>query len=476
MSSDTPDFQNPLVTRYASREMITIWSASHRYGIWRRIWHALACAQHEQGLPVSAAQVAALAQVVDAPIDFTKVAEYESQVRHDVMAHIHALGDAAPEARGIIHLGATSMDIVDNADLILMREALALLRGRLAAACRALANFAAEYADHPTLGFTHLQPAQLTTVGKRATLWLNELCTDLETVARLYEQLRCRGLRGATGTQAAFLKLLRDEDQVDTLERRFAELLGFDACYPVCGQTYSRKVDIAIIGPLGSLAASTQRICNDIRLLAMLKEVEEPFGKQQVGSSAMAYKRNPMLSERATGLARFLMSLAQSPFQTLAAQMLERTLDDSANKRLVVPEAFLAADALATLLRRIFDGLVVNPAVIRSRIDSELPFIATEDILMAGVQAGGDRQQLHERIREHSVAAAAEVKQHGRPNDLIERLRSDSAFAAVALDDVLDPSRYTGRAATQTRRFLTEVVEPLLARFEAADSDSAPIV
>ena len=454
-------FEHPLATRYASPEMLAIFSRERRYGLWRRIWVALAKAQRDLGLAISAKQIKALEAAVD-DIDFKAVRKYEEQTRHDVMAHIHAFGDAAPEARGIIHLGATSMDVVDNADLMLMRDALDLLVRRLAGVVRVLADFCAAHAELPTLGFTHLQPAQLTTVGKRASLWLADLVDDLEAVAAARDTLKCRGLRGATGTQASFLKLLGSPAKVRKLERVFAAELGFKDCYPVCGQTYSRKVNADILARLASFAASTHKLCNDIRLLAMLKEIEEPFGKQQVGSSAMPYKRNPMRSERATGLARYLISLVQSPYQTLAAQMFERTLDDSANIRLVVPEAFLTADALALLLHNICDGLVVYPAMIRAHIDAELPFIASEDILMEAASHGGDRQELHERIRKHSHAAGADVKQRGRPNDLITRLQADPAFAKVKWHRVLDPRRYVGLASRQTRDFIRHRVAGVL--------------
>lgn len=454
-------YENPLATRYASAEMVRLWSAQHRHATWRRIWVALAEAQHELGLPITRAQLDDLRRAVD-DIDFAAAAAYERETRHDVMAHIHAFGDAAPRARGILHLGATSMDVVDNADLLLMRDALDLLIPQLAGAAAALADFCKRYADLPALGFTHLQPAQLTTVGKRASLWLADLVTDLQRWRDLRAGLKCRGIRGATGTQASFLALLGTPARVADLERRFTARLGFDACYPVTGQTYSRKVDLEIIAALASFAASVHKLCNDLRLLAMLKEIEEPFERSQVGSSAMPYKRNPMRCERATGLARYLLSLATSPPLTLAAQMFERTLDDSSNKRLVVPEAFLTADALARLLHNIFDGLVVYPAVIAARIAAELPFITSEDILMAAVSAGGDRQKLHERIRVHAQAAGAEVKQHGRANDLIARLQADPEFAGVKWQRVLDPRRYVGLAPQQTRAFLRRHVQPLL--------------
>lgn len=476
--------------------MLEIFSPQARYSTWRRIWVALAESQRELGLKISSKQIAAMKRVID-EIDFAAARRYERQTRHDVMAHIHAFAEAAPAARGIIHLGATSMDIVDNADLLLLRNAVGLLFGRLLAVIDKLAPFCERFADLPTLGFTHLQPAQLTTVGKRASLWLADLESSARDLLRVEAAIQCRGLRGATGTQASFLKLLGSPARVIRLEKAFARRLGFDGCMPVCGQTYSRKLDLDVINVLAAFAAGTHKICNDIRLLAMLKEIEEPFDFSQVGSSAMPYKRNPARCERATGLARFLLSLSSSPSMTLAAQMFERTLDDSSNKRLVIPQAFLAADSLCVILHDVFSGLVVYPATIRARIDAELPFIATEDILMEAVSRGGDRQQLHERIRIHSLAAGQQVKRFGRPNDLISRLQSDPVFAnfittahkspgrpstlrfgvqkrarrnsskAHAFDwnDLLDPARYTGLAPDQTRRYVRGVRDTLLRWF-----------
>lgn len=463
--ADHETFQHPLVSRYASRAMTTLWGPQNRHATWRRVWLALAEAEHELGLPVTQQQIRALRANLD-NIDFAAAARYEKELRHDVMAHIHAYGDVAPAARGIIHLGATSMDIVDNADLILTRDALDLQIGRLVPVCQVLADFCEQYADLPTLGFTHLQPAQLTTVGKRASLWLADLLMDLERWAQLRDALKCRGLRGATGTQASFLKLLGSSAKVDKLERAFARKLGFAACYPVCGQTYSRKIDIELVHALTSFAAGVHKLCNDIRLLSMLKEIDEPFERKQVGSSAMPYKRNPARSERATGLARYLLSLATSPPMTHAAQMFERTLDDSANKRLVFPEAFLAADALLILLHDILNGLVVYPETIAARIRAELPFIASEDILMEAVKRGGDRQELHERIRDHAQAAGQQVKQHGAANDLIERLQSDPRFKGLKWAQLLDAKRFVGRAPQQTRTFLTRHAQLLLAQYE----------
>ena len=441
--------------------MLQIWSVQNRYGTWRRIWIALAEAQHELGLPITLSQVRSMKRGAGA-IDFAAVAKYERETRHDVMAHIRAFGDAAPAARGIIHLGATSMDVVDNADLLLMDDGLGLLLGRLVGAIRPLAQFCERHAELPTLGHTHLQPAQLTTVGKRGCVWLDELMSDLFNLMWARERIAGRGLRGATGTQASFLKLLGSEAKVERLERKFCEKLGFKSVYRVCGQTYSRKVDVDVLFALASLAASVQRICNDIRLLAMLKEIEEPFRESQVGSSSMPYKRNPMRCERATGLARYLVSLATSPPMTLGAQMFERTLDDSSNKRLVVPQAFLTADALLVLLQDIFSGLVVYPAMIRARVAAELPFIATENVLMEAVARGGDRQELHERIRRHSQAAGEQIKRHGKPNDLIERLKGDAAFAKVSWKRVLDARAYVGLAPRQARDYVRKWVRPTL--------------
>ncbi len=457
-------YEHALASRYASPEMLRLLSPRTRIVTWRRIWVALAEAEHALGLPVSAAQVRALRRAVE-QIDFAAAERYERQTRHDVMAHIHAFGDAAPAARGILHLGATSMDVVDNADLLIMRAALELVFGRLVAAVRPLAEYCERYAELPTLGFTHLQPAQLTTVGKRGALWLADLWQDLENLERVRGLIRCRGLRGATGTQASYLKLLGSAAQVARLEERFARKLGFDAVYPVTGQTYSRKVDADVLAALASLGASVQRICNDLRLLAMQKEVEEPFERGQVGSSAMPYKRNPMRCERATGLGRYLVSVATAPLLTYAAQMFERTLDDSSHKRLIVPEAFLAADAVCVLLHSIFDGLVVYPETIRAHVEAELPFIASEDILLEAARRGGDRQALHERIRRHAQAAGEQVKRHGRPNDLIARLRADPALAAVRWARVLEPRRYVGLAPRQTRAFLRTVVWPGLRKW-----------
>ncbi len=456
-------YQSPLVARNASAEMAELFSPRRRALTWRRIWLALAESQRELGLPISASQVRALRAAVDR-IDFAAARKHESRLRHDVMAHLHAFADKAPSARGILHLGATSMDIVDNADLILLRDALRIIQQWLITAVDALARQAKRYRALPCLGFTHFQPAQLTTVGKRISLWCWDFSRDLEEIDRLIDGLRFRGLRGATGTQAGFLKLLGSAAKVRKMEDRISKKLGFHTCEPVTGQTYSRKVDAQVIAALANIAASVHKFANDLRLLANLKEMEEPFGAAQVGSSAMPYKRNPMLCERATGLARFVISLAQSGFQNAAEQWLERTLDDSANKRLLVPECFLASDGMLQIVVTVARGLVVYPKIIRSHIDAELPFMATEEILMAAVAAGGDRQSLHERIRRHSHAAGEQVKRHGRPNDLLIRLKKDPAFFGVPIAKILNAGSHTGLAPQQVNDFLQNVVGPLQRR------------
>lgn len=435
---------------------------------------ALALAQKELGLDISQQQIEQMSEHLD-DIDFDQAGEYERKFRHDVMAHVHAFGDAAPLARPIIHLGATSQDIVDNTDLIIMREALELIRNALVNVIDALADFADEHRELPCLGFTHYQPAQLVTVGKRATLWCGDFIRDLREIEHRVETLEFRGIKGTTGTQASFLALFEgDHDRTRRLEQMVAESFGFQKIAPVTGQTYSRKVDAMVAQTLAGIGSSVHKFCNDIRLLANLKEIEEPFEKSQIGSSAMAYKRNPMRCERATGLARFLMDVSVSPLHTAAEQWFERTLDDSANKRLAVPEAFLAADAVLQIVLNVAKGMVVYPATINAHIQAELPFMATENILMAAVVAGGDRQDLHERIRHHSQEAARQVKQFGRPNDLIDRLKNDQAFDRVDVDAELDPMAFIGRSAQQVEEFLAEHVEPIRAKYEnvlGLDSD-----
>ena len=458
-------YENPLITRYASSRMSEIWSPQRKFSTWRRLWVALAEAEAELGLPITPEQIAELKAHVD-DIDFEAADEHERRLRHDVMAHVHAYGDQCPSARAIIHLGATSCFVGDNTDLLLIRESLELVRDRVAAVIDRLAKFAAENRDLPCLAFTHMQPAQPTTVGKRACLWAYDLVLDLAEIEHRLATLKARGPKGTTGTQASFLKLFDgDHEKVRRLERLVAEKIGFDRCYAVTGQTYPRKIDSQVLGVLSGIAQSGHKMATDLRLLAHRKEMEEPFETGQVGSSAMAYKRNPMRSERLCSLARFVVSLESSPAATLATQWMERTLDDSANRRLVLPQAFLAVDAVLILALNVTDGLVVYPKVIAKNLEAELPFMATENVLMAAVAAGGDRQSLHERIRRHSQAAAAVVKNEGGKNDLLERLAADEAFAAVDLASALEPLQFVGRAPEQVDEFLADVVEPIRAKY-----------
>ena len=467
MPQDT--YQSPLVTRNASPEMLRLFSPAHKFGLWRRLWLELARGERSLGITRISAQAIEQMEAKLDEIDFDRAADWEKRLRHDVMAHVHTFEEAAPAAKGIIHLGATSQYVVDNADLIIMREAMRLAAGRLAAAIDALATFATQWKDLPTLGYTHYQPAQLTTVGKRATLWAQDLAIDLDEIEHRITTLRFRGVKGTTGTQASFLTLFdNDADKCDALDAQVTRAFGFDSSFVVTGQTYPRKIDAQVVNALAGIAASVHRFANDIRLLAGMKQLEEPFEAEQVGSSAMAYKRNPMRCERATGLARFVISLATSPLQTAAEQWFERTLDDSSNKRLSVPEAFLAIDGCLQIVVNVARGLVVYPKVIQQYVAAELPFMATEEILMAACQRGGDRQTLHEVIRTHSQAASAEVKEQGRPNDLIARLAGDDHFQDVDLSAVLDPSRFIGRAPQQVERFVQQVVEPIRGRYHAA--------
>jgi adenylosuccinate lyase len=458
-------YENPLVTRYASPEMCQLWSAQRKHSTWRRLWVALAESEAELGVDISTEQINQLRAHID-DIDFSVVAKYEQQLRHDVMAHVHAYGDQCPSARPIIHLGATSCFVTDNTDLLLLREALELIRARLVNVIDALATFATTHRELPTLGFTHLQPAQPTTVGRRACLWAYDLVLDLEELEHRINCLHARSTQGTTGTQASFLQLFDgNHDKVRHLERLVAEKMDFAATYAVTGQTYPRKVDVQVLDVLAGIAGSSHKGATDLRILAHRKELEEPFEKQQIGSSAMAYKRNPMRSERICSLARFVLSLQSSTAATLATQWLERTLDDSANRRLVLPQSFLAIDAVLLLYHNVATGLVVYPAVIARGLREELPFMATENILMAAVASGGDRQDLHERIRTHSQAAAAEVKEHGRSNDLLERLAADEAFARVDLTGAVDPSKLTGRSTQQVDEFLAEIISPIRKRY-----------
>ncbi len=465
MADSHDNYDNPLIDRYASPEMSRLWGPQRKFSTWRRLWVALAEAEAELGLKITPAQIAELRANVD-QIDFAAAAGYEARLRHDVMAHVHAFGDAAPSAKGIIHLGATSCYVTDNTDLILMREGLELVRGRLVGVIAALADFAKKHRALPCLAFTHLQPAQPTTVGKRACLWAYDLVQDLAEIEHRLATLRTRGVKGTTGTQASFLELFAgDHAKVVELEKRVAKKLGFDEVYSVTGQTYSRKVDTRVVDTLSGVAQSASKAATDLRLLQSRKELEEPFETEQIGSSAMAYKRNPMRSERICGLARFVLSLQTSAAATAATQWLERTLDDSSNRRLVIPQAFLAVDAILLLYENIAAALVVYPQVIARHLAEELPFMASENLLMAAVAAGGDRQQLHEKIRRHSQAAGAVVKQEGRPNDLLDRLKADPAFAKVDFTSALDPASFVGRAPQQVDEFVASVVAPILERY-----------
>ena len=441
--------------------MSGIWSAQNKHETWRRLWVALAESERELGLEISESQIAELRAHIE-DIDFEAAAAYEKEFRHDVMAHVHAYGDCCPSAKGIIHLGATSCFVTDNTELIQIRDSLKLIRTRLVQVIDALARFAEEHRDLPCLGFTHLQPAQPTTVGKRATLWCHDLVLDLQEVTHRLETLKFRGVKGTTGTQATFLTLLGgDHECVRRLDRMVSEKMGFSRQYPVTGQTYSRKVDSQVLAALSGIGESAHKAASDLRLLQSWKEVEEPKESKQIGSSAMAYKFNPMRSERICALARFAMSLAQNGTQTAAVQWMERTLDDSANRRLSLPQAFLAIDAVLIIYRNIAKGLRVYPKIIAQRLNEMLPFMATEEILMAGVQAGGDRQELHERVRVHSVESDKQVKEQGRSHDLLERLSRDPLFAGVELSQALDAQRYIGRSPQQVDEFVRDVVQPI---------------
>ena len=465
MAENFKIYTSPLVERNASKEMAEFFGPQKKFGTWRRIWLELAKAEKKLGLKISNAQIAEMARHLD-DINFKKAAEYEKKVRHDVMAHIHTFAEVAPKAAPIIHLGATSCDIADNADLIIIREGLQITAGKVAAVINLLARFAKKYKAMPTLGFTHYQPAQLTTVGKRATLWCYEFAMDLKEVEHRLDTLPFRGIKGTTGTQASFLALFDgNQSKVDRLDKMVAAAFGFKNICAVTGQTYQRKIDTLVINALASIAQSAQKLCTDLRLLANLKEIEEPFEKSQVGSSAMAYKRNPMRCERVTALSRFVLSLATSPAMTASQQWLERTLDDSANRRLVIPEAFLAVDGILEILTNVLDGLVVYPRVITSHVAAELPFMATENILMAAVKAGGHRQLIHEKIRQHSHEAAAQVKQLGEPNDLINRLKADAAFAKVDFAKVLNSKDYVGLAPHQVDNFIKQVATPAIRKY-----------
>ena len=470
MPENYEDYLSPFSTRYASKEMQYLFSAQNKFSLWRKLWIILAESEQELGLPITDEQIAEM-KAHQTDIDFDAAAAYEKKLRHDVMAHIHAWGDQCPTARPIIHLGATSCYVGDNADVLILRDALKLVRARLLAVIRALSEFAKEHADQPCLAFTHFQSAQPTTVGKRATLWLNDLTLDLEGIDFCLSTLKPLGCKGTTGTQASFLELFHgDFEKVKQLDALISEKMGFAAAVPVSGQTYSRKTDSRVLNALSQIGQSAHKFANDIRLLAHKKEIEEPFEKNQIGSSAMAYKRNPMRSERMTALSRFLIANAQNGAMTAAEQWFERTLDDSANRRLSLAEGFLCADAILSLYLNIASGLVVYDKVIEKHLKEELPFMATENILMDAVERGGDRQELHEHIRVHSIAAANAVKMEGKPCDLLSRIAADPAFQAdeEALEKALLPENYIGCAAMQTREYLNTVVSPLL----AANADS----
>ena len=457
-------YESPFCTRYASDEMQYVFSADHKFKTWRRLWIALAKAEQRQGLPITDAQIAELEAHAD-DVNYDVAEAREKEVRHDVMSHVYAYGVQCPSAKGIIHLGATSCYVGDNTDVVIMREGLRIIRRKLLNVVSLLADFADRYKEMPALAYTHLQPAQLTTVGKRATLWLNELMLDYEELEHRIASLKLLGSKGTTGTQASFVELFDgDSAKIRAVEEDIAREMGFDAVVPVSGQTYSRKVDSMVVNVLAGIAQSASKFSNDLRILQNFKEMEEPFEAHQIGSSAMPYKRNPMRSERITALARYLMTDSLNPAFTAATQWFERTLDDSANKRVAVAEAFLAADAILGIMLNVCDGLLVYPKVVRQRVMKELPFMATENIMMDAVRRGGDRQELHERLREHSMAAARHVKEEGGDNDLIERVCADPAFGLKReeVDAILDPARFTGRSAEQVEEYLRDVVRPVL--------------
>ncbi len=472
MPHDT--YESPLSSRYASAEMLYNFSPDKKFSTWRRLWIALARAEMQLGLPVTQAQIDQMEQHIY-DINYELAAQKEKELRHDVMAHIHAYGAQCPDAMPIIHLGATSCYVGDNTDVILMRDGLQLIEKKLVNLIDRLSRFAETYKALPTLGFTHFQPAQLTTVGKRATLWINELLMDLDEVSYRIGTLKLLGSKGTTGTQASFLELFDgDHKKVTQLEEMIAHEMGFDAVVPVSGQTYSRKVDAAVLATLSGIAQSAGKFATDLRLLSHLKEMEEPFEGKQIGSSAMPYKRNPMRCERICSLARYVITDAQNPAFTAYNQWFERTLDDSANKRISIPEAFLAVDAILNIYLNVTDGLKVYDKVITRHVMEELPFMATENIMMDAVKAGGNRQELHERIRVHSVAAGKTVKEEGKPNDLVDRIASDPAFGLTKEEILskLDPKAYIGRCPEQVDAFLADCVEPVRKRYEALLSDT----
>lgn len=476
MIKDT--YESPLSARYASKEMKYIFSPDKKFRTWRKLWIALAESEKELGLPVTQKQIDELKAHAD-DINYEVAQEREKLVRHDVMSHVYAYGQQCPNAAGIIHLGATSCYVGDNTDIIIMTEGLQLIRNKLVSVIRNLSKFAEQYKALPTLAFTHFQPAQPTTVGKRATLWIQELLMDLEDVEYQLEKAKLLGSKGTTGTQASFLELFDgDHQKCKELDKKIAEKMGYKACFPVSGQTYSRKLDSQFLNVLAGIAQSAAKFSNDIRLLQHLKEVEEPFEKNQIGSSAMAYKRNPMRSERIGSLSRYVMVDVLNGYFTTATQWFERTLDDSANKRLSVPEAFLAVDGILALYENVADGLVVYPKVIEQRLRKELPFMATENIMMDAVKKrGANRQELHERIRVHSMAASRVIKEEGGENDLLIRIANDDTFGVTLeeLETILQPEKYTGRAKEQTEDFLNEYVQPILDKYRNIETDKPEI-
>ncbi len=477
MSDDFNRYRSPLETRYASDAMQGLWSDAHRFGIWRRLWLALAESQKQLGLDISEEQLKGIRDNLD-NIDFEVAAAHEKRLRHDVMAHVHTLGDLAPEARGIIHLGATSQFVNCNAELLILREAMGLIAAKTAALIVALGRFADEWKQLPTLGFTHYQPAQPVTVGKRAVTWAQDFWLGLEDLEFRINALRFRGVRGATGTQASFLALFDgDESKVDALDELVTAKMDWPTQQrlPVTGQTYPRIVDAQITGSMAVIAAAVHKTATDIRLLANRKEIEEPFGTSQIGSSAMPYKRNPMRCERACGMSRFVMTLASSPLQTASTQWFERTLDDSANRRLVLPEAFLALDGCLDIMRDVLSGLMVYPETIRRNLDAELPFMASEELLMEAVRLGRDRQEVHEAIRQHAQLAAQRVKSEGASNDLIDRLRDEPLLDGVDLEEILEPGRYIGRSISQVDAFNADVTRSVEARYASEQLEEADL-
>ncbi len=474
---DYRSYETPLNSRYASEEMKYLFSSQYKFSTWRKLWIALAESEQELGLPITDEQLNEMRAHID-DIDFDKAAEYEKKFRHDVMAHVHTYGECCPKARGIIHLGATSCYVGDNTDVIIMREGLKILLSKLLEVLRSLSAFAEEYKGMPTLAYTHSQPAQPTTVGKRATLWANDILMDIEEVEKLMGELKLLGSKGTTGTQASFLELFDgDYSKVRQLDGLIAQKMGFESCVPVSGQTYTRKVDFKVLSVLSLIAQSAAKFSNDMRLLQHMKEMEEPFEKNQIGSSAMAYKRNPMRCERMAALARYLMIDSLNPAITAATQWFERTLDDSANKRLSIAEAFLCCDAVLNLYENVSAGLVVYPKMIEKHLREELPFMATENIMMDAVRRGGDRQELHEHIREHSMDAARQVKLEGKSNDLLHRIAQDPIFGVTEqeLEGILQPEKYIGCAAMQTEDFLRECVQPVLDRHADIHAGKAEI-